>query len=219
MADTEGPRVLAPDLRCGHQWLGQDHLWPAGWRSAWGSPTWSWMPSTGARTGRRCGFRSSGARTAQALAGDAWTTDGNYSKVRDIVWGLADTVVWLDYSLPIVLSRVIGRTLRRTICQEELWSGNREHLGEVCSAATRSSAGRCGPMGAGGGSIHSSLAAGVCPPAIRAPRLAARCTRAWLEAVVRRPIERYWDSRRPTLGEQRDVVHGQDANPCCARPG
>ena len=34
-------------------------------------------------------------RTAQALGGEAWTTDGNYSKVRDIVWGRADTVVWL----------------------------------------------------------------------------------------------------------------------------
>ncbi|MBN1657965.1 MAG: adenylate kinase [Anaerolineae bacterium] len=71
------------------------------------------------------------ARTAAALAGDAWTTDGNYSKVRDIVWGRADTVVWLDYPLPLVLWRVTTRTLRRCLTREELWSGNRENVREA----------------------------------------------------------------------------------------
>ncbi|MBU0490906.1 MAG: AAA family ATPase [Chloroflexi bacterium] len=65
-------------------------------------------------------------RTAQALAGDAWVTDGNYSKVRDIVWGRADTVVWLDYALPVVLGQLVRRTLRRVVTQEELWNDNRE---------------------------------------------------------------------------------------------
>ncbi len=41
-------------------------------------------------------------RTAEALAGEAWSTDGNYSGVRDIVWSRADTLVWLDYALPVV---------------------------------------------------------------------------------------------------------------------
>lgn len=67
-------------------------------------------------------------RAAQALAGEAWTTDGNYSRVRDIVWRRADTVVWLNYPLPLVLWRVIWRTLRRSLTREELWSGNRETL-------------------------------------------------------------------------------------------
>jgi hypothetical protein len=66
--------------------------------------------------------------TAQALSGDAWTTDGNYSAVRDIVWGRADTVVWLDYSLPVILGRVTWRTIRRSLTGEELWSGNRERF-------------------------------------------------------------------------------------------
>jgi adenylate kinase family enzyme len=67
-------------------------------------------------------------RVAQALAGNAWITDGNYSAVRDIVWSRANTVVWLDYSLPVVMGRVTWRTLRRSLFGEELWSGNRERL-------------------------------------------------------------------------------------------
>lgn len=67
-------------------------------------------------------------RVAEALTGDSWVTDGNYSIVRDIVWGRADTVVWLDYSLPRVLWQVTTRTIRRAISQEELWHGNRESL-------------------------------------------------------------------------------------------
>lgn len=67
-------------------------------------------------------------RTAQALSAEAWTVDGNYSKVRDIVWRRADTVIWLNFPLLLVLWRVTWRTLRRSITRQELWSGNRESL-------------------------------------------------------------------------------------------
>ena len=67
-------------------------------------------------------------RTARALSGENWVVDGNYSKVRDIVWGRADTVVWLDYALPVILGRLAWRTLRRIFAREELWSGNRERF-------------------------------------------------------------------------------------------
>jgi len=67
-------------------------------------------------------------RVAEALSGDGWITDGNYSKVRDLVWGRADTIVWLDYSLPRVMWQVTVRTLRRSLRQEELWGTNRESL-------------------------------------------------------------------------------------------
>lgn len=67
-------------------------------------------------------------RVAQALSGDAWVVDGNYSKVRDIIWSRADTVVWLDYPLPVIMWQLVRRTLRRSLTQEELWSGNRESL-------------------------------------------------------------------------------------------
>jgi adenylate kinase family enzyme len=64
----------------------------------------------------------------QALSGEAWVVDGNYSKVREIVWNRADTVVWLDYSLAVILWRLMIRTLRRAFTGEELWGGNRESL-------------------------------------------------------------------------------------------
>jgi adenylate kinase family enzyme len=65
-------------------------------------------------------------RVAQAVGQPYWVTDGNYSKVRDIVWGRADTVVWFDYPLPLILWRLWWRTLRRTLLRQPLWNENRE---------------------------------------------------------------------------------------------
>ncbi|MDE3091139.1 MAG: adenylate kinase [Chloroflexota bacterium] len=65
-------------------------------------------------------------RVECALTGDAWVIDGNYSMVRDIIWTRADTIVWIDYALPLILWRLIWRTLRRIATQEHLWNGNRE---------------------------------------------------------------------------------------------
>ena len=67
-------------------------------------------------------------RVAKALSCNTWVVDGNYSPVRDIVWGRADTVVWLDYSLPVIMGRLLWRTLRRSITQEEVCNGNQETL-------------------------------------------------------------------------------------------
>jgi adenylate kinase family enzyme len=64
----------------------------------------------------------------QATSGRHWVIDGNYSRSRAITWPRADTVVWLDYPLPLTLWRLWWRTLRRTLRQEELWNGNRERL-------------------------------------------------------------------------------------------
>ncbi len=69
-------------------------------------------------------------RVATALAGECWVVAGNYSVTRDIVWGQADTLIWLDYPLPLILWRLLRRTVRRVFMREELWNGNREHLRE-----------------------------------------------------------------------------------------
>ena len=65
-------------------------------------------------------------RIAQALEGQTWVADGNYSRVRDVVWGRADSVVWLDYTLPLIMGRLVRRTFQRVVRQEELWNDNRE---------------------------------------------------------------------------------------------
>jgi adenylate kinase family enzyme len=62
---------------------------------------------------------------ARAAAG-GWVIDGNYGRVRDLVWARADTVVWLDLPKRIVMRRVVWRTLRRVALRRELWNGNRE---------------------------------------------------------------------------------------------
>lgn len=70
------------------------------------------------------------ALVSQATSGDRWVVCGNYSRTRDKLWPRADTVVWLDYPLPVVLWRLWWRTLGRFARQEELWNGNRERLWE-----------------------------------------------------------------------------------------
>ena len=61
-----------------------------------------------------------------ATRGDRWVADGNYGKVRDLVWGRADTLIWLDYPLVVNFWRLTRRNLGRIATGEELWHGNRE---------------------------------------------------------------------------------------------
>jgi len=76
------------------------------------------------------------ARLADALtaAPDGWVVDGNYlTKTESLTWAAADTVVFLDFPLPVVLGRLTRRSVRRARTQEELWSGNRERLAMLVS--------------------------------------------------------------------------------------
>ena len=70
-------------------------------------------------------------KVAEALAGETWVADGNYGKVREIVWGRATTVVWLNFSRAVVLWRIVSRTLKRSLRQEVLFSGNQETLSKA----------------------------------------------------------------------------------------
>jgi adenylate kinase family enzyme len=69
-------------------------------------------------------------RVAAALQGNTWVVDGNYRRVRDLVWSRATLLLWLDYPRPLIFWRLLGRTLRRTVRREELWQGNRERFRE-----------------------------------------------------------------------------------------
>ena len=64
-----------------------------------------------------------------ATASDRWVIDGNYlTRGARVLWPLADTIVWVDMPLPLVLSRSLRRTVRRAITREVLWGTNREKL-------------------------------------------------------------------------------------------
>jgi adenylate kinase family enzyme len=66
-------------------------------------------------------------RVSEAVAGERWVIDGNYSsKVRDLIWARADTVVWLDLPKRTVMRRIIWRSFQRAARRVELWNGNRE---------------------------------------------------------------------------------------------
>src|SRR5512133_3709429 len=73
------------------------------------------------------------ARTAAAISGERWVIDGNYNKTQDLIWPQADTLIWLDYALPLILGRLVRRTLRRIITRQELWNGNRETFRSLLS--------------------------------------------------------------------------------------
>lgn len=66
------------------------------------------------------------ALTEAAITAERWVLDGNYGKVRDIVWGRATTVIWLNYPFHVVFGRALSRTVKRVLFREELYSGNRE---------------------------------------------------------------------------------------------
>ena len=65
-------------------------------------------------------------RVETAARSQSWVVAGNYHVVRDLIWPRAEVVVWLDYPFAVVFWRLLTRTIRRGITQEELWNGNRE---------------------------------------------------------------------------------------------
>lgn len=58
-----------------------------------------------------------------------WVVEGNYdSKLGTLILDRAQLIVWLDLPLPTKLLRLVRRTARRWVRNEELWNGNRETL-------------------------------------------------------------------------------------------
>ncbi|MCL3860327.1 AAA family ATPase [Actinotalea sp. K2] len=66
-------------------------------------------------------------------ARDGWVVDGNYATRLTAVTDAADTVLWLDHSRAVVMTRLVGRTLARALTRRELWNGNRERLRTLLS--------------------------------------------------------------------------------------
>jgi len=71
-------------------------------------------------------------RVDAATSADGWVVDGNYGGrgAREIVWSRADTVVWLDLPLWLILARLTRRNIARIRSGEEIWpgTGNRESI-------------------------------------------------------------------------------------------
>jgi adenylate kinase family enzyme len=68
------------------------------------------------------------ARVDAATSAPAWAIAGNYSSVRDLVWGRATHAVWLDLPKHIVMRQVIARSIPRAFgkevfpgCREDAW--------------------------------------------------------------------------------------------------
>lgn len=58
-----------------------------------------------------------------------WILCGNFfTALGKKLWKKADTIIWCDYPLPLVLWRLIRRTFYRGITKQELWNGNKESL-------------------------------------------------------------------------------------------
>jgi shikimate kinase len=63
----------------------------------------------------------------EAIAVEGWVVDGNYErKLGGMVFERADTIVWLDLPLPIVLARLGRRVASDYITQRDLYNGNRQ---------------------------------------------------------------------------------------------
>ena len=76
-------------------------------------------------------------RVTVAVEADAWVLDGGYNSVRDIYLRRATHLVWLDYERPVIMFRVIRRSLLRVILRTELWAGtgNRERWRHLMRAS------------------------------------------------------------------------------------
>ena len=68
------------------------------------------------------------ARVSGRRCGETWIADGDPGTVRDIIWSQADTMVWLDYPLPVVMWRLAQRVLKHTVIREAACNGNGERL-------------------------------------------------------------------------------------------
>lgn len=87
------------------------------------------------RHGPNWSVRTSLAEDVDWLTAEpGWVADSDaYVEVAELVWSRADTAVWLDLPQSVVLARVAGRTARRLLTRQGLWSGNRETLRRLLS--------------------------------------------------------------------------------------
>src|SRR5207244_10193493 len=58
---------------------------------------------------------------------EGWILDGLYQrKLGDLILRQADTLVWLDQPLPLVLRRLVKRAVKDIMTRRDLFNGNRQ---------------------------------------------------------------------------------------------
>jgi hypothetical protein len=64
----------------------------------------------------------------------AWVMDTwGDSRIRTELWKRADTVIWLDYPLSVIVPRLFRRSAERTIKRAKIFNGNIESYAEWLS--------------------------------------------------------------------------------------
>jgi adenylate kinase family enzyme len=64
---------------------------------------------------------------AAMSSSEGWVLDGLYRrKIGDLILRRADTLVWLDQPLPLVLRRLVKRAVKDIVTRRDLFNGNRQ---------------------------------------------------------------------------------------------
>jgi hypothetical protein len=86
-------------------------------------------------------------QAAEITSTDGWIVEGNFSKLADVVWHRADTLIWLDFPLPLILYRITRRNLRQLAGREDspqarrlTWSTAFFAAGHSCAPPSASTA-------------------------------------------------------------------------------
>ncbi len=64
----------------------------------------------------------------EATSGERWAVAGTYSRTVPTTWHRAEVIIWLDYSLPLILWQLIKRTFKRNITREVMWGTNTDRF-------------------------------------------------------------------------------------------
>jgi adenylate kinase family enzyme len=65
---------------------------------------------------------------AAMLADEQWVTEYQYRGVKERLLAAADAVVWLDHPFPLVVGRLLRRSVVRAVTRRPLYNGNVERV-------------------------------------------------------------------------------------------
>jgi adenylate kinase family enzyme len=84
---------------------------------------------------REVGHAELARRLAPIVAGVAWVISGNYHKTTErLLWPRVTQLVMIDLPLPLLVRRIVVRSIRRAFLDEPCCNGNRETLAHALRA-------------------------------------------------------------------------------------